>query len=107
MAERKLFQEILMRIDNDMDEFNQIWFSIISEGTLSHSLHPLFFWGAVALKRNLQICWRGIKCSSGCFLSWLALDNSISGLGNISIYMECWQLNEFLFTCSKPEHPEL
>lgn len=28
-----------MRIDNNMEEFNQIWFSIISEGTLN--LHTL------------------------------------------------------------------
>lgn len=30
-----------MRVDNSREEFNQIWFSIISEGTLSHSLHAL------------------------------------------------------------------
>lgn len=30
-----------MRIDNNMEEFNQIWFSIISGETLSHSLHTL------------------------------------------------------------------
>lgn len=30
-----------MRADNSREEFNQIWFSIISEGILSHSLHAL------------------------------------------------------------------
>lgn len=40
MAERK-FSVILMRRDNNMEEFNQIWFSVISEETLSHSLHRL------------------------------------------------------------------